>query len=254
MKPYYQDEWVTIIHADCRDVLPRLPRCSVDLILTDPPYGVKWEGRKRSAGGEFGPIRNDDGSLDILSILETALPALGRRRHLYVFGLKDFGNLRVCGTTELIWDKGIVGLGDLSLPWGPAHERILFGCYEHSKANIAKGDGRLSARLRRGSVLRVQRINSVAVNRHPTEKPVKLLRMLIESSTLMDETVLDPFAGVGSTGVAALLEGRKAVLVEIEERYCEIAAKRMMQAPMIFAEQQPQPEQIPLGVGGDDNG
>jgi DNA modification methylase len=137
--------------------------------------------------------------------------------------------LRVTGVTELVWDKGILGLGDLSLPWGPSHERILFGCYEHSPANIANGDGRLTARLRRGSVLRADRANSVAVNRHPTEKPVSILREMSESSSLFGETVLDPFAGSGSVGVAARLEGRRSILIELDERYCEVAAKRLAQ-------------------------
>jgi len=64
------------------------------------------------------------------------------------------------------------------------------------------------------------------VMHHPTEKPIDILRQMVESSSVMGETVYDPFAGSGSTLIAAALEGRKAVGCEIEERYCEAAAKR----------------------------
>jgi site-specific DNA-methyltransferase (adenine-specific) len=84
--------------------------------------------------------------------------------------------------------------------------------------------------VRKESVIRCQRPQGAATGRHPNEKPVRLLRELIESSSVMGETVLDPFAGSGSTGVAAALEGRRAVLIEIDERYCELAASRIAAA------------------------
>ena len=76
-------------------------------------------------------------------------------------------------------------------------------------------------------MIRCQRIQGAASGRHPNEKPVTLLRQLIESSSLFDEDVLDPFAGSGSTLEAAVLECRKAVGIEIEERFCEMAAERL---------------------------
>ena len=81
--------------------------------------------------------------------------------------------------------------------------------------------------MRRGTVLRYPNTRGRGATRHPTEKPVALLRELIESSSRFGETVLDPFIGSGSTLVAAALEGRKAIGIEIEERYCEIAANRL---------------------------
>lgn len=227
MKPYYQDESVTLYHGDCADILPRIERC--DLIVTDPPYGVSY----KSNNGDHAPMAMD-GEVDKSAVLERlslALRALNRCRHIYCFGPMDLSSLPLCGVVPLIWDKEVTGMGDLTAPWGPAHENITFGVYEVSAANRAKGYGGLSARIRKGSVLRCQRGMSSQTKRHPTEKPVSLLRQLIESSSVMGEAVLDPFCGVGSTLVAAKLEGRRAVGIEIEEKFCAIAAERLAAVP-----------------------
>jgi site-specific DNA-methyltransferase (adenine-specific) len=231
MKPYYQDADVTLYHGDCREV--RLTPGSVDLLLADPPYGVNWQSGLRQQA--FDLIANDGGTFPLLDVLGGLLPALKRGRHLYVFGLEDFGTLPVAASTELIWDKEMTGPGDLALPWGPGHERILLGCYKISKANRDDGYGRLAARLRRHSVIRCPRINAAAVTRHPTEKPVPLLRELIESSSSMGELVFDPYAGSGSTLVAAKLEGRRAIGIELDERYCAVAAERLAQQVLPLA-------------------
>jgi site-specific DNA-methyltransferase (adenine-specific) len=135
--------------------------------------------------------------------------------------------LTLGATTDLVWDKGEgTGMGDLSLPWRASHERLTFGVWNPYPSK--KGCGAATARLRRGSVLRVNSTNAgQGAKRHPTEKPVMLLRQLIEASSLFDETVLDPFMGAGSTLEAAKAEGRKAIGIEVEERYCEVAANRM---------------------------
>lgn len=223
-KPYYHDEWVTLYHGDCREILAELE--PADLLVADPPYGVDFQ----SGRGSHEKITNDDGSLALASWLPLALRKIRRGRHAYVFGLKPAAvtsDMPLCACVELVWDKGVVGMGDLSMPWGPAHETILFGVQEISKANRAKGYGVSAARLRKGSVLKVQRGQSGQTLRHPTEKPVELLRILIESSSTFGETVLDPFAGVGSTLEAARIEGRRAVGIEIDEKFCEIAARRL---------------------------
>jgi DNA modification methylase len=227
LKPYYQDDWVTIYHGDCRLILPTL--ATVDLLLTDPPYGVGFQGRARN----FEKIVGDDGSLDVNECLSQALKVLRRGRHVYIFGKFDLSGLNLCAFSELIWDKENFGLGDLTLPWGPSHENITFAVHEISKVNRDKGYGNLTARMRRGSVLRCLRPHSVGIKRHPTEKPLDILRQMIESSTVMGETVLDPFCGSGSTLEAAKLEARKAIGIEIEEKYCEIAARRMSQEVLL---------------------
>ena len=229
MTPYYRDDAVTIYHGDARVILPTLTRESVDLIVTDPPYGIGYESNR---GHDHGAITGDDGTLDVPAALSIACKSLRRGRHAYVFGKINLAATPLAAQVELIWDKGIVGMGDLSMPWSTSHEPITFAVYEPSAANRAKGYGRLSARIRKGSVIRSMRTNGAATTRHPTEKPVDVLRQLIESSSCMGETVLDPFMGVGSTLVAAVLEGRKAIGIEIEESYCEIAARRLSRGEM----------------------
>lgn len=224
LTPYYDDGVVTVYHGDCRDVLPYLE--AADVLVADPPYGVNWQ----SGRGSHEKIIGDDGSLTVESWLPLALRAIRRGRHAYIFGLSERdvpADAPMCGFTDIVWDKGIIGPGDLSSPWGPMHERILFGVQEISKANRAKNYGVGAARLRKGSVIRIQRRQSGQTLLHPTEKPVDLIRILIESSSTFGEVVLDPFMGSGSTLEAAVLEGRRAIGIELEERYCAAAVDRL---------------------------
>lgn len=224
----YESNRTAVWHGRAEDVLPGLPRNSVDLLATDPSYGVDWQSNRRTV--RLSKLAGDDGSLDLAGIIRLALPALRRHRHVYIFGPFDPTDLPLCGVTSLIWDKGKTGTGDLTSPWGPSHEPITFATYEISKANRGKGYGRLAARLRAGTVLRVPRKNSGQVGRHPTEKPVRLMRQLVEASSCIGETVLDPFAGSGSTLVAAVLSGRKAIGVECDERYIPTIVERVRAA------------------------
>jgi DNA modification methylase len=234
MKPYYEHGGITIYHGDCREVIPSLIPDSVDLIVSDPPYGVMWESGHRQKN--FGLIVGDDSKESAIEGTRLALSLLKRGRHVYLFGQYPLLSLPLSEPVELIWDKQNQNSGDLGLPWGNQHEYIQFAVYNISNANRAAGAGRYSARMRKGSVLRCLRPNGSAVCNHPTEKPVRLLRELIESSSCIGETVLDHFAGSGSTLVAAQMESRRAIGIEIEERYCEIAAKRLSQEVLDFAE------------------
>lgn len=211
----------TLYLGDCRDILPSLGE--VDLLLTDPPYGVEFKSGK----GDWSAIENDHNGFDVRPYLELALKRLKRGRHVYVFGSPDLSGLLLGQAVELIWDKGMIGMGNLQLPWGPQHEKITFAVYELSRANLKKGYGALAARLRKGSVLRSLRPNSTRVTKHPTEKPVDILAQMIESSSVIGETVLDPFMGSGSTIVAALREGRRAIGIEIDPEYFKVACERV---------------------------
>lgn len=233
VKPYYQRNGITLYHGDCREVLPHLPHSCVDLIVTDPPYGVRWRSNYRAE--RFAEIAGDDSADAALEGIRLALPALRVRRHIYAFGRYDFSSLPVVAGAELIWDKGQFSAGDLESVWGTQHEYIQFLVNFPSAAHREKGRGGLTSRMRRGTILRHQRPGGTGVADHPTEKPVMLLRELIESSSCIGETVLDPFAGIGSTLVAAQLEARNAIGIELEERYCEVAARRLSEGVNLFS-------------------
>lgn len=228
----HESERASVYHADARSVLQDFPRESFDLILTDPPYGVAFSSGFR--GESFGQIDNDgEADRDVVhEVLTECVRLVGQNRHLYVFGPNDvLGGLKVSETTELVWDKGVIGAGDLTSAWGPAHEPITFAVSKFRHAGQA-GKPSHAVRLRKGSVLRFPRPTGRKV-RHPNEKPVALLRELIESSTRVGDRVLDPFAGSGSSAVAALLSGRRAVLVESDARWVPLILERVMAAERV---------------------
>lgn len=225
----------TVIWGDCRDpqVIVSVPD-GYGLLCTDPPYGIShrsnWAGRPEIAG--------DDGSIDWLTVLgEWAAPGgshergLANSRHAYIFGYNhhDIAQPLRCGATaSLIWDKVLMNQGNLAAGWGTTHEPIAFGVHRKRPSDRASSRGGLAARLRKGSVLRYQRPNGNT--RHPHEKPVPLLADLIESSTVRGDLVVDPCAGSGSTGVAAVLEGRRCFLVEVDQRSAELCVDRVQRA------------------------
>jgi len=233
LTPYYQQDGTTIYHGDCLEVLTELPKGCANLIVTDPPYGINWSGTLRRKQSSLGLIVGDDGSLNMRDALVLMLSRITHNRHFYIFGRPDLTGLPVSGIAELIWDKEIPGPA-APAPWQYQHEYITFGSHVDIPASRARNDGAGAARLRRGTVLRYRRASGLGAQQHPTEKPVDLLRELIESSSRIGEVVLDPFMGIGSTLVAARLEGRRAIGIEIEERYCEIAARRLSQGVLPF--------------------
>lgn len=228
----------TVIWGDCRDpkVITQVPN-GYGLLCTDPPYGKAF---KSGRSGNFQQIAGDDGSVDWPGVLAewigpigTRVRGLATKRHVYVFGYSAeqlAGPLRLGGTADLVWDKTQHGSGALDIPWGPSHERITMGVHVKQQANRDAGEGRGAARLRRGTVLRYPRPNGAAARRHSNEKPVPLMADLIESSTVRGDLVVDPCAGSGSTGVAAILTGRRCFLVEVDRRHAELAVGRVRAA------------------------
>lgn len=217
---YYQNKskTITLYKGDCIDL-----RINCDLLLTDPPYGINYVAWNKNWGG----LVNDTRPELVIQRLQHVLKNLKRSRHVYIFpGELDLTPLNLAGKVDLIWDKELKSIKNLHLPWGPAHETILFGVHGLVTNGKLQGAGNLTARLRKGSVLREQRPSGKQA-RHPTEKPIGILRQMIESSSMLGEIVYDPFCGSASTLVAAAKEDRIAIGCEVDERYCEIAAERL---------------------------
>lgn len=225
----YRSRWAEVYCNDARDVMAAMDKETVDLVVTDPPYGVQFQSSMRA---EKFAVLNGDGAHErdtVREILAECVRLVGQHRHLYVFGPADaLAGLKVAERVELVWDKLKPGMGDLSARWAPAHEPITFTVSKYRHAGKA-GQSVLPTRIRKGSVLRFGPRTGRTV-RHPTEKPVPLLCELIESSSRHGELVLDPCAGVGSTGVAAILRGRRCLLIEIDPGYAAMAVERVRAA------------------------
>jgi len=193
MKPYYDDGQIQIFHGDCRDVLPTLERDSIDLVLTDPPYpDYHTDAYQYRYGG-----------IDFLNEIDC-------RQFVFWSAKVDFP---LDYTACHIWDK-VVGVAS-------QYERIFernghrnYGLYRYSVIN---------SRVTAGFV-------HDYFTGHPSQKPLKLIRELMAVGSKERELVLDPFMGSGTTLRAAKDLGRKAIGIEIEERYCEIAVKRLQQS------------------------
>ncbi len=214
MTPYYDDGTCVIYHGDCREVTEWL---TADVLVTDPPYGVAYSS---GMGGKF---RNAaiTGDADTAA-RDAAINAWGDRPAL-VFG--SWKRDRPGGVRQVLtWNKGDhVGMGDLTLPWRPNTEEV-----------YVIGDG--FSGHRGSSVLTYNapspNFTPAHLRHHPTEKPAKLMRDLIGKCP--EGVVADPFMGSGTTLRAAKDLGRKAIGIELEERYCEIAARRLGQEVMDF--------------------
>lgn len=246
MKPYWtsSDGRLAIYHGDCREVLSRLPGV-FSAVVTDPPYqSLDLEVRK---GTTTRLIRRDvqrgkplaalDGlpwfttlsADDILAILDACRSRLSRAGALYVFadvksGLEFFPRLKPANV--LVWDKGVIGMGR---NWRRMHEWIAFCPQPQHKVRDAGA----------GDILRYVGVQNKI---HPTEKPVSLLRAILRNATDPGDTILDPFMGSGSLLEAARIEQRLAVGIDADEHWCEIAAKRLEDPPLLAAIRSEQPE------------
>jgi DNA modification methylase len=205
MKPYYEQDGCTIYHADCREVLPTAGR--FDLLLTDPPYGVLSESgsaaTRRSGGNKDNGAMAWDVAPDFMPLV------LGTADVQMIWGGCHLALPPTVG--YLVWDKQIDGLN--------------FGEVEYCWTSIKFAP-------------RIFRYRAVGVDggkTHPTQKPESLMLWCM-GFVKQAHTVLDPFMGSGTTLVAAKRLGKIAVGIEREEKYCEIAAKRLAQGalPMEF--------------------
>lgn len=214
MTPYYSDDHVTIYHGDCLDLLDSI---EAGVLVTDPPYGISWrKGENRAAGsGRHGGIANDSDTAirdAVLAWWSGPAVVFGSLYAAYPAGLKQI----------LIWEKppdaGVIG--------------SVTGWRRDIEAVFLVGPWP-TVTCRSGSVLRsvipnIGTSNSPAGQTgHPHAKPVDLMRALITAAP--SGLVLDPFMGSGSTLQAAKELGRRAIGIELDERYCEIAARRCAQ-------------------------
>lgn len=217
MKPYYEHGGSVIYHGDCRHILPGLPKC--DLLCTDPPYGInvanmhedsgRQPGRSVAPKGQYVKQEWDlaPASKDLLDL------AISWARYGIIFGGNYFS--LPPARCILVWDKvnGANKFADAELAWTNLDKPVRI------KRHMWNG------MLREGGEPRYE---------HPTQKPLEVMQWAISHAPEGCRTIIDPFMGSGTTLVAAKNLGRKAIGIEIEERYCEIAAKRLSQEVFEF--------------------
>jgi len=244
VKPYYEEAGITIYHGDCLKILSEMEGCSISSTLTDPPYSsgarnaasLRARGSMRRSEGKFGGdrwIQTDNLSSHGFAMLVRLLSVELLRvtvedGHMLSFidwrqwpvlagSIESAGwSLRSC----LVWDKKSFGMGN--------------GFRQQAEfcLHASKGTGDNFQRHDLGTVFREPRSKEDC---HPTMKPLSMSTAVL--SALPKGTILDPFMGSGTTLRAAKDLGRRAIGIEIEEKYCEIAAERLRQ------------EVLPLGAG-----
>jgi DNA modification methylase len=223
MKPYYQDESVTLYHGDCREVTDWL---EADVLVTDPPYGVELGNDADMRGKGHGLAKTtyasyEDTHENLVTIVAPVISeALGAVKRGAVFSgphLQDFPKASAVGG---IYCPAASGRHS----WG----------FKTFLPVLFYGKDPLLNKGARPNVIQ----SSVAAekNGHPCPKPLEWMRWLVDRVTLPGEVVCDPFAGSGTTLVAAKGLGLRAIGVELDERYCEIAAKRLAQGVLDFGD------------------
>lgn len=220
----------TLYNADCREVLPLIP--AVDVIVTDPPYGIAYVTSHRHVSDAPAMLKDDDcAPIDTVAMMLAKLKDTGA---IYLCTRQDVAEQwRIAiaesgGTlkTAIVWDKLNHTAGDLEGDYGAQTELIIFAHKGRHK-------------LRGGRDVNLWRIPRPVFGNHPTPKPVDLMGRAIRNSSDLGGTVLDPFMGEGPTGVACVKMGRKFIGIEYEPAYFESACKRIEAAysqPDMFVE------------------
>jgi site-specific DNA-methyltransferase (adenine-specific) len=212
---------VELFLGDCFEVMRGIPDGMIDAVITDPPYGValKTNYRERGRGrlwqaNDYPPIVGDDKPFDPTPFL--------KYHTVILFGANYFADKLPASMGWIVWDKreGIVinDQADCELIWTNQHRAARI--FSHLWNGMLKASERDQRRV------------------HPTQKPVALMQWIIENYTSPGDTILDPFMGSGTTGVACARLNRNFIGIEISEQYFEIAKRRIAEAqaqvPMPF--------------------
>lgn len=211
MKPYYDEAGITIYHADARDVVPSL--ADIGCIVTDPPYGISYKPLRGSNGSKMWgetTVVGDDVPFEPEFLLAAA-------EKLILWGGNHYANRLPASSGWLVWDKTADGI----------REGFIYSHAEMAWTNVVSRTLKFAHNWQGNS-------RGGEPFLHPTQKPVPLMRWCIGLAKDAG-LILDPFMGSGTTLVAAKECGRRVIGIEIEERYCEIAARRLSQGVLEFA-------------------
>lgn len=208
-----------IYNDDCMNILKQLPDKCIDMVLTDPPYGMSYQSSRRTE--KYEKMENDD-SLDWLPVFVKEIKRISKEDAiLYIFC--SWHNIEKFKTelekefkikNILIWNKNNFGSGDLFGDYAPKYENIIF---INQKNKNLKGK-------RISNVLDFAKTSN---NLHPTQKPIPLFSCLIEKSSNENDLVLDCFSGSGTTAIACSELKRRFICIEKDKQYYEASVKRL---------------------------
>ena len=247
MIPVYADDRVQLYQGDCLELLPEL-HAQVDHVITDPPYGLMAQAGKVQMRGcgvvapDYGDWDTEPASFNWIAQLPATV------RSATVFHSQNragdcWGALEAAGIRPrqfLFWDKGDGGLNPRN-NFVNAVEQAIYGRRKRTPWNGG------------GSTPNIFRLNrGPRTTAHPTEKPEALMLWIVRVTTDPGDVILDPFAGSGTTLVAAKRLGRRAIGIERNAAYCAIIARRLTQATLLDQLEPPRPQMLPLMVEADD--
>ena len=223
---------IKLINGNCLDTLKNIPNESIDLIVTDPPYPTTSRGNAGNSGGMLQKDINKKGKVftynninckeyapEFYRLLKDGSHCYVMTNHINLIDmLNTFTDVGFHFIKSLIWNKGNKIMGQYYMS---QYEYILF---------FRKGKGKKINNCGTSDILSISNKKTKdkdGTNIHDTEKPVELMEVLVNNSSQENELVLDPFMGVGSTGIACIKNNRNFIGIEIDENYFTIAKERM---------------------------
>lgn len=217
---------VKLFQGDCLELMKNIPDNSVDLLLTDPPYGIDFQSRYYNDKTKKKPkILNDKKPFtDFIPLIKSKIAKTGgilsfTRWDVQQIFIDEFIRNGLKPKNVLIWDKKSNGMGNLKKAFGSRYESIIWVPNDDFKFKNGRPQDLIS-------VPRVPPCKLI----HPNEKPVELLEFLIKKTTSQNATVCDCFMGSGSTGIACINTNRNFIGVELDEKYYKIAEERIKNA------------------------
>lgn len=215
---------MNLLQGDCLELMKDIPDGSVDMILTDPPYGMNYQSNRRKITPQFEKIQGDIDINDWLSsFVEESYRVMKENTAIYMFAswhnidiFKQEFEKKFKLKNIIVWNKNNHGSGDLKGAYAPKYELILYG---HK--------GRSTFRCKRLSdVQEYKKVNGNDML-HPTQKPIDMLEIFIKNNSDEGNIILDPFMGSGTTGVACKNLNRNFIGIELDETYFNIAKERI---------------------------
>ena len=223
---------IKLINGNCLDTLKNIPNESIDLIVTDPPYPTTSRGNAGNSGGMLQKDINKKGKVftynninckeyapEFYRLLKDGSHCYVMTNHINLIDmLNTFTDVGFHFIKSLIWNKGNKIMGQYYMS---QYEYILF---------FRKGKGKKINNCGTSDILSISNKKTKdkdGKNIHDTEKPIELMEVLVNNSSQENELVLDPFMGVGSTGLACIKNNRNFIGIEIDEEYFTIAKERI---------------------------